>query len=134
MRSLGHNLSLAVMAVVLYVPLVGCGGTDGQNLGTVQGTVTLGGEPLPNAQVVFQPANGRPSTAITNDQGKYELQYTSAEPGALTGSHQVTITTAIDLPDETRAAEKVPAKYNRQSDLVREVKAGKNTIDFELEK
>lgn len=125
---------LAVLAVAFILPQLGCGGADGPEMGDVQGTVTLEGQPLPGAQVIFQPTNGRPSTGITDDQGKYELQFTTDRSGALAGSHQVKITTAIDLPDDTRAAEVVPAQYNRQSDLVREVKPGPNTIDFDLEK
>ncbi|MEX1039410.1 MAG: carboxypeptidase-like regulatory domain-containing protein [Pirellulaceae bacterium] len=112
----------------------GCNGSAGEGLASVEGTVTLDGQPLPNAQVIFQPAAGRPSTAITDAEGKYQLQYTMDQAGAEVGSHAVKVTTAIDQPDDTRASEQVPKKYNLESELVEEVEPGKNTIDFELSK
>lgn len=125
--SLYMFLSLAVCSVT-----TGCGSADGPELANVSGVVTLDGQPLENAQVTFQPEHGRPSSGMTNREGKYQIQYTSDRPGAMIGSHKVLITTAIDLPDDTRAPERVPAKYNTNSELVREVQSGTNTFDFEL--
>ncbi|MFO7901453.1 MAG: carboxypeptidase regulatory-like domain-containing protein, partial [Pirellulaceae bacterium] len=57
-------------------------------------------------------------------------------PGAKIGTHTVTITTARTVTDEegnmTATPEEVPSRYNFESELVEEVKPGKNTIDFEL--
>jgi hypothetical protein len=128
---------LARSSLILCLSLLACSfilgcGSSGPPLGAVTGAVTLNGQPLENAQVTFKPETGRPSLGTTDQQGKYSLRFTQDEAGAMVGSHTVTISTAIDLPDDTRAPERVPAKYNTQSDLVREVKPGNNVFDFEL--
>ena len=117
---------------------VGCR-DSGPQLGTVSGTITLEGEPLPNAKVLFQPGpGGSPSEGRTDSNGKYELQYGIDKPGALVGEHVVRITT-YQLERETAdgplilTKESVPAKYNEQSELTREVKPGHNELNFELE-
>lgn len=114
---------------------IGCG-SGGPELGTVEGTVTLDGSPLPDADVVFEPEKGRTSFGRTDSSGHYTLQYTPERPGAVLGSHTVRVTTArttekADGTDE-KSPEKVPAKYNTNSSLKREVKAGENVIDLGL--
>ncbi|WP_145265289.1 carboxypeptidase-like regulatory domain-containing protein [Calycomorphotria hydatis] len=129
---------------MLLLPLMlmafGCS-EEGPKLGTVSGTVTLDGEPLPNAQLMFTPrGEGRPSTASTDENGMYKLAYTAGKKGALTGSHRVSITTAVDqYSDEATGKrveaveEKLPAKYHQKSELTAEIQEGSNTIDFSLE-
>ena len=75
-------------SLVLLVTLIGCGGdSDLPDLGSVTGTVTLDGKPLPNATVEFTPVDGgRPSVAMTEDDGEYELEYTPGNFGATPGS------------------------------------------------
>lgn len=113
---------------------VGCG----RDVGEVGGTVTLGGKPLAGAWVTFQPENGtRPSVARTDDAGRYELVRTEQVKGAAVGRHKVSITSGGESDDEGKkprvAAERVPARYNVKSELVREVKPGRNEVDFELD-
>ena len=124
-----------------FVFLSGCGGgSDTPPLGTVSGVVTLDEKPLADAEVTFQPEKGRPSLGKTDSEGNYTLAYTVNENGALIGSHQVIITTAVEaFSDETGAGndrearpEILPAKYNAQTTLTAEVKPGANTIDFPL--
>jgi len=115
---------------------VGCGSPAGPELGTVQGTVTLDGDPLPDAVIQFAPNKGRPSTGTTDANGHYTLQYTMDRPGAVIGMHSVRVTTARttegeDGTDQT-TPEKVPAKFNTESELTEEVTAGSNTIHIEL--
>ena len=115
--------------------VAGC--TSG-NMGSVSGTVTLDGKPLPNATVEFQPVDGtRPSYGVTDENGYYTLSYTHSQSGAEVGKHKVKISTGGEDEDEQGNAiiipEKVPAKYNYSSELIREVKPGSNTIDFQLD-
>ena len=130
MRTRGRTASLAFLG--LFV--LGCGG---QNLGDVSGKVTLGGQPLAGATVIFQPEDGsRPSMGVTNEDGEYELQYDRKTTGAVIGKHRVSITTGQegnDGDESTAVAEKVPAKYNVKSELVKEVESGSNEIDFALD-
>lgn len=116
----------------------GCSGdaSDAPELGSVRGQVTLDGDPLADAEITFQPAEGRPSMATTDENGLYELMYIT-EPGAKIGEHTVKISKKEFVKDAqgeiVSAKELLPAKYNTQSTLNREVKAGDNSINFELE-
>ena len=52
----------SIVAVMLLGPLVGCGGSDEVELGTVSGVVTLDGAPLRGVFVTFQPQGFPPSS------------------------------------------------------------------------
>ncbi|HWL07186.1 MAG TPA: hypothetical protein VNQ76_02120 [Planctomicrobium sp.] len=125
--------------VLVTITLIGCGRDSGPQFGTVTGTVTLDGEPLPYAKIEFQPEGKRSSAGITDAKGKYELGYSFSRSGAITGPHSVWIVMApaneIDRP-EGAVIEipkvKLPKKYNEQTELAADVKKGKNTINFDL--
>ncbi|MCR9115571.1 MAG: DUF4198 domain-containing protein [bacterium] len=124
---------IAVFASLLILGVVG--GCGNQGRGVVSGTVTLDGEPLPEATVEFQPDVGSPSFGRTDANGKYVLKYTANKHGAEIGSHTVNISTFyIKSEGEKRIPmpEKVPAKYSNNEKLIREVTAGSQVIDFDL--
>ncbi|MEW4564827.1 carboxypeptidase regulatory-like domain-containing protein [Bremerella sp. JC770] len=123
------SMSLILLAVLA---LLGCSSGNNSDLGQVEGRVSLDGKPLPNAQVQFQPTQGRPSYGMTDSEGKFTLQYTGTAAGALIGSHTVLVTTAVSRDDGSVAPELVPPKYNARSELEKEVQAGDNQFDFEL--
>ena len=109
----------------------GCGG-GGVELGDVSGRVTLDGKPLPNALVRFQPEKGgRSAQGITDADGRYKLNYSARDTGALAGKSKVLITTG-SLEDSSRRSEKVPKKYNDETELTAEVTSGDNAINFDL--
>ncbi len=116
--------------------LVGCDGGS-PDLGTVTGTVTLDGEPLGGAEIVFQPETGRPSYGETDGQGRYELMFAPDQPGAQIGSHRVMISTFDVILDEqdqaTEIPERLPPRYHRDSELREDVAPGQNVINFELQ-
>lgn len=115
---------------LLIVAAAGCGGppADLPELGTVSGVVTLDGKPLPNARVMFTPDHSRPSGAMTDANGRYELIFNEKLKGAAVGKHTVRISLgAYDKPEQ------LPAKYNLKSELTADVKAGPNEdINFDL--
>ncbi len=118
--------------VAMCVPLLimsGCGGHGNRPpLGTVHGTVTLDGKPLPRAIVAFQPIDpARTSTGITDDDGKYELIYIRQDKGAKVGAHRVRISAA-----KADKSPLLPPRYNIESVLKAEVRPGDNTLDFSL--
>lgn len=122
--------------------VAGCGGGgDGPELGAVEGTVRMDGQPLEGATVTFQPQQGRPSLGETDGDGYYELQYTDDQMGAVAGKHRVEISTyregdpdADDPARQQSQPERVPAKYNTQTELDADVKPGSNPpIDFNLD-
>jgi len=125
---------LVCFSLALAVSVTGC--SRGPELGTVTGTVTLDGEPLANAEVVFQPPGGSPSVATTDSAGRYELEYTKDKPGAVLGTHTVRITAQTTKVDESgnevQVPQRVPERYNYRSQLLREVKRGENKFDFDL--
>mgnify|MGYP003662987241 CR=1 FL=1 len=121
----------------LFLTIVGCGGQAGDqpDLGSVTGTVTLDEKPLAGVVVVFSPEKGRSSVGTTDSDGKYELIYVGDTKGANIGTHKISITTALgETADEGAAPvkETIPAKYNTQTTLTEEVKAGDNVIDLKL--
>lgn len=121
--------------VVSMVFLVGCGGYG--DIVPVSGTVTLDGEPLPNATVRFTPIEGnRPVEAVTDASGNYKLRYTRNQDGAERGKHRVSITTGGEKEgpngEDIEIPEKVPAKYNTDNqDHIVEVGDGE-PINFDL--
>jgi hypothetical protein len=137
------NRAAGVLSIgCLLLACWGCGRSD---LGTVSGTVTLDGQPLEGAQVVFMPqGEGAPSYGQTDAQGLYSLTHTSGHPGALIGSHTVSISVEEEeeydasgsdqgsVTEEPDKPNKVPARYNEDTELTADVQAGDNTVDFPL--
>ncbi len=134
MKQLGLTFVCLMVACFL-----GCG-PRGPSLGQVEGTVTLDSVPLPGATVIFTPVDGGPaSMAKTDGQGYYSLESAGGKRGAVVGKHKVSISTyeAGETDDSGQLVghvpERVPAKYNRETTLEREVKRGRNVINFELQ-
>jgi hypothetical protein len=119
------------LVAIAAVGSVGCR-PGYQNVSPVTGRVTLDGVPLSEAQVMFLPTTGRPSTGETNAEGVYELVYTFKQRGAEHGMHTVRVTTAHMRQDYTVGKERVPKIYNEHSTLQKEVRQGRNTIDLDL--
>jgi hypothetical protein len=120
----------AIAAAVVFAALPGCRQSDRPTLGMVAGTVTLDGRPLAGANLVFEPVEGgRASTGYTDANGRYELFYIRRDKGAKVGRHKVVINAGD--PDSGKA-EIVPPRYNQNTTLEAEVKAGDNTLDFAL--
>lgn len=133
--SLGNSLS-----VFALLSLCGCLGGSAEplpDLGEVTGVVTLDGQPLENAQVIFEPkqigekGRGRASNATTGADGSYTLSFNADADGASLGSHKVMILKMPDDPSEP-GKQMLPAKYNEKTELTAEVKAGANSINFDL--
>ncbi len=114
------------------------GGRGLPELGKVSGVVTLDGEPLGGATVMFMPsaesdaeadAASRISSSVgmTDEKGRYSLMYVKDVAGAAVGKHQV----IINAP-KPNGAEALPRKYNTASELTFEVKPGSNEAPFEL--
>jgi hypothetical protein len=144
---------LTVSLWIVSLSLCGCGSASDQpELGQVAGTITMDGQPLVATVVVFSPDNGRPSRGKTDAEGKYELTYIGETRGAKVGHHRVEIAPNEEGEDESEieaatAGEdvsaptspvkpektRVPARYNTNSELEADVKAGENVFDFKLE-
>ncbi|MEX1039242.1 MAG: carboxypeptidase-like regulatory domain-containing protein [Pirellulaceae bacterium] len=85
---------------VVALGLIGCGGDP--TVAKVSGTVTLDGEPVEGASVIFSPiGGGRPATGQTDSQGNFQLSTYGSADGALIAEHQVSVVKV----EETKTAE-----------------------------
>jgi hypothetical protein len=110
-------------------------------LGQVTGKVTMGGQPLANATVRFAPKdpiygegqNGKHlaasvSMGMTDDAGRYTLLYVKDANGAYVGQHKVTIEA-----QDAAGRQRVRSDFNSRSTLLRDVKPGSQTMDFDVQ-
>ena len=97
-------------------------------LGEVNGTVTLDGEPLKGVLILFKPDVGRPAVCTTDDEGKYKLEYLHDETGTKVGPNTVSFEWPIGASGPA-----IPAMYGVNSKEKVEVGASGNTFDFDLE-
>jgi hypothetical protein len=129
-------MAYRALITVLLSLFAGCsGGDDVDNAAwrgspEVTGTVTLDGSPLSGAEVSFDPAAGDSLFAIADDDGRFSMELTESAIGKYA--------VRIRMPNATTVAETgenqfVPAKYNKNTQLVVDVFDGKNTFTFELE-
>jgi hypothetical protein len=91
-----RRLPTGLLALSLLFAL-GCG--SGPKLTEVEGTVTLNGKPLGNAEVQFLPDPGKGtagprSTGTTDEQGRFHLVCDNQRKGAVVGHHRVLV---VDL-------------------------------------
>lgn len=129
MNPIFRNLLLILCCFCCISLINGCGSSDRPELGQVQGTVTLGGKPLEGARITFMPKKTRGGSAVTDAAGRYQLIYLRDIPGAPIGQHKVFLSKLVE------EHESIPEKYSNPdtTELTAEVKAGSNTIDFNLE-
>ena len=138
-----------LVTLVMTLPMLGCG-DNGLGLLPAYGTVTLDGKPLIGAQVIFESESSGPVTGRTDENGEYEMEYSDSRKGAFPGLNKVRINTGIifgdsEIPedilegdqDEIEAKgylpqEKVPARYNSESELTVNVEEGGAPYDFAL--
>jgi hypothetical protein len=78
----------ALLLLAALLPFSGCGRAD---VVPVSGTATRGGKPVANIVLWFTPSEGRPSWALTDSEGKFELDYNRENKGAKVGKHRVTV-------------------------------------------
>lgn len=127
-----YTISTIFVVSVALIVFLGCARSPAT--GSVTGTIKLDSQPLTGTTIGFFPRDGsRPSFGLTNDKGEYELRFTPTDKGAVPGEHDVKILKHGFDPDPvTMPPEPVPTKYNTKTELVKNVQAGKNVIDFDL--
>jgi hypothetical protein len=134
-------MSIRCLAGKVLLIAAGCSG--GYKVASVSGQVTINGQPLPGAQVTFQPIGsgredpGPGSSGITDDQGRYNLKLlTSKQVGAVVARHRVMIYTYRPSRSKTEGAvepETIPSRFNLESTLYFTVpREGTQAADFPL--
>jgi len=103
---------LVLCSALGFLIFSGCGAPANQ-LAPVSGLITLDGEPLENAKVIFIPEKHRKdglklpySFAITNEKGRFILATETGRKGAVIGNHSVVIMTK-NVPEkaETKSSD-----------------------------
>jgi len=137
-------------AIVAACLLGTFGCNRGPDFALVEGTVKQGGKPLDKIHVEYWPEGdgGSKSFGITDAQGHYTLTTIEGDrEGAMVGNHRIILRDAARLGDKFlgRKAEgvdmsggrksRIPDRYTGSgtSPLKKEVAAGKNTIDLEVQ-
>ena len=140
-----------ILALTLVVQASGCEAKKRPRLARVTGKVLYNGEPLANATVVFQLADGsapRRSEGVTEEDGTFSLTTYNTDDGAIIGSNIVTVTkqgggsgqrvmSAADLADmhgAPPAEDQLPQKFAdpKTSGLKYEVESGTNEFEIPL--
>jgi hypothetical protein len=133
-----------ILAVLFVLPL-GCS----PEFAPVKGKVTLNGQPLANAQVVFNRIppegsieSGPSAVGTTNEKGEYTLRVSSKQSGAPVGKHKVAITlmnseggeSDAPAPPGSGPRNVIPKKYNEETDLSCDVPpSGNDHANFDLQ-
>lgn len=104
---------------------VGCGASSEFEMVPVSGTITLDGQPLEGAEVVFAPkqidkqaAVGPASIGTTDAAGNYMLKTTKGLEGAVVGEHKVAV--RLNKLDESAIAAKADKAFADNKDITQE--------------
>lgn len=127
--------SLMTVFCLIAILLLGCGGRR-PNQGTITGQISLDGAPVSDGRIQFEDIAGAASSAGTKiENGAYRVV-------APVASMKVRIVAYREVPGKflemnpgvkTPLIEQyIPAKYNENSELTADIKAGENTLDFKL--
>jgi hypothetical protein len=127
------------ITVLVVLPLCGCG----KGRYEINGKVTLHNEPVEEGIIDFEPMDGQGSKegALITD-GVYRIP---KEKGLFPGRYKVsivagdgTVGTGNADPEKpkrrsaTPGKERIPPDYNVKSKVIREVKSGETTFDFDI--
>jgi hypothetical protein len=128
-RARPHLVALAALA------LLGCT-QSGPEIVPIAGTVTHNGQPVSNVRIIFQPMPGRISWAISDANGRFELEYDREHKGAKVGTHTVYVADEDATVDPTAAMAGVTRK-KRSPDVaaaIAKYSQDKSTLTVEVKK
>ena len=133
------QFSCVVMSFVFLGFFLGCG--DNGRL-SVQGKVTVDGTPVENGYIYLTPLPGTdgPTTGAKIIDGSYKV---APGKGVFQGSFEVAIkvweeskkmTEDFATGEKTKGIQQtLPPKFNTKTELTVDIKAGKDSYDFNLE-
>ena len=125
----------------LLLPFLAALGCSGGNRAAVTGKVTVDGQPLEQGRIMFVPdqANPGPTAGGPIVNGSYTVP---AANGVFIGKNTVQINAVRKTGKKIQSpfgpgliddvAEVIPQRYNTKSEISREIKPGKNQLDFDL--
>lgn len=133
-----------VAVIGFALTIAGCSSGE-REYAPVSGTVTLNGQPVGDARVMFVPVEktasgelGSISYGVTDADGNFLLATRIGKDGAAVGRNYVWISTRIvnaaGDQEQVQRAELIPARFNAETDLTFEVpSAGTDAADFLLD-
>lgn len=129
-----HHLFLSAAVSILSLAFIGCGPRDPRV--TIQGAVTLDGEPLPNGQVIFipnSPALGAAGGAIAD--GVFTVTtYKGPHKVEVHAEKQLTRPVPSGAPPEAGITfvSIIPKRYNEKTTLSFDVQSPADKPEFAL--
>lgn len=149
----GFGNAHALCALLVVGTVAGC--SSRPPVAEVEGVVKLADKPLPHVRIQFLPdpdkgTQGPISSAVTDEQGRFQMVCADGRVGAVVGWHRVVITDMntrlLKSPRESRLEEdnkkakqkpqpnRVPDKFTTaaHTPLLQEVKAEKQEMTFDL--
>ena len=127
----GRSGGAATLLVILAIALpTGCGRRE---MASVSGRVTYRGRPVPDAFVMFSPASGPASGAVTDADGVYRL-VTGGPYGSRVFTGRCRIAVSDANPEGRSADVRILPRLARDTDsgLEAELVAGANVVDLTL--
>ena len=123
------------LAIVIAMT-VACGCSRGPAMGTVEGEVTLDGQPLAKGHLEFTPVDGQtPTAGAIIENGKFTATIPVTKmgvkihaPKVIKGAYQA----YPGAPREDDVVEALPARYHEKSDITLDVKAGRQEVRYDL--
>ena len=120
-----------ILLAALLAAVSGCGG----DLVTATGQLTYKGQPVPSTYVMFLPKEEgkRASSGLTDDQGRFTLEYSRQEKGVLRGQHTVFLRYYISMEEELK---EIPPKASKELKAVieRYGDPDKSPLRYEIKK
>lgn len=117
--------------------LLGCN-RGGPEIVPIEGVVTHKGQPVPNLRIYFTPTDGRPSWAISDEKGRFVLDYDEDHDGAKVGTHKVWVLDESTNIDPTLAmsggARTRPKRPPFMDEILAKYSREKSTLTVEITK
>lgn len=132
---MNHSTTRSVGILALFVVgLAGCGSSVEDPSVPIAGKVTLNGDPLPEGNITFFPADGQGATAgAPIKDGVYETRIAPGPKTVRITAQREDPNTPPDPRGGPAMRQYLPAKYNSRTTLKTDVPAeGSSTINFEL--
>jgi hypothetical protein len=104
------------IALVQIALMMGCDSDTNPKTYKVSGIISLKGQPVEKATLVFIPKgeNGNPATAVSSKDGRYELTTFNAADGAVPGEYSIKIS-KLEYKEERTSTENVYANSEEES-------------------
>lgn len=127
---------LAVLGSIVSVSGCGEGAPAGPPRATISGKIKLDGKPVEGGEIRFRPTTGSETVSRISADGGYKID--NVVDGPVVGQNKVFIewyrdSGKKDAEDHMIPEAAIPAKYNSETTLSVEIKAGANEHNFDLQ-